>query len=874
MKKLVIIFLVLTLMMSLVVLGENSKKTDEKIISKLQEKDSVKVIVQLKGNTIKNVKSLNSVSADVLKKARYQFDNKIPLDVNSTELLELEADPQVESIQLVGIKKIFLQDSTALINATNTWTKQISGINLTGIGQTACILDTGVNFSHPDLLNKNFTCIIDCLSGACLENCSASDDNGHGTHVAGIIGANGTIKGVAPDSRLIGVRVCDSGGSCLDSDIRAGIDWCVGNYSAYNISVISMSLGGDKNYTSYCDNIDDASGLTTGINNAIAKNISVTVASGNNANFTAISSPACIQNATSVGATTKSDVIASYSNRYSLLKLFAPGSLINSTYNNGKYTTLSGTSMATPHVAGSILIINQFEKLQNNKILVPLQTEINLKNHGKNITDSSGNGLSFTRVDIFTALLYLDEKAPFVNLTSPSGFSQDQNLSFSCNATDHLQTKNLTIIVWNSTNSIINQTTANSTSSFTSLQLNSTLDYGTYVWNCLSSDVKGNSAFASANFSVTVGGVLTSLNVPTNNFYTNQNETNFNCSAQSQTSLKNVTLSIWNSTSSLVYNKTENFSGLLNESLFNYNLTLEQNYSWNCLAFNNQTNSSYSSSNRTIVLDRTKPVITLISPTDGDSSNTGTTNVIFNYNVTEINLGNCSLLINNAIDQTGTTIYPNQTNSFSKSLSAGTYFWSVNCTDSANNPQNTSTRTIIINTATVTSSGGGGGGGSTTTTSTPQVFSLSNSEIQNGKSLPLKAKDKVKFTENNQSHTLTLTQILNNRTTITIESDPITVVLKIGEIKKIDFNSDEIYDLEIIFRSLISESQANITIKQISEKILQKKIVGNNQTAEETNQTKENVGMTKLLNAKNLIILIILIAVGFFLAWIIKKHRR
>ncbi|MBS3094865.1 S8 family serine peptidase [Candidatus Pacearchaeota archaeon] len=881
MKKSVIIVLAILIILTTFFLLEakSGLSISQDIKDKAETEGKVRVIVEIDSGG-KNILSSKTLPG----KERHRFDNKISLEVSEKELAELQQNGNIKKISLVPEKKILLQTSTILINATTTWTKQVNSVNLTGTGQTACILDTGTNFTHPDLVGKNLTCVIDCNTGvSCIENCSVGDDHGHGTHVAGIIAGSGGINGVAPNASLISIKVCNSAGSCPDDDIRAGIDWCVSNYSIYNISVISISLGSDTLYTSFCDNEIDAVTITPGINNAIAKNISVVVAAGNDGSTTSISSPACVQNATAVGSIQKDDSTINY-NRNSLVNLLAPGVSINSTLGkcllgctcSGNYMTCSGTSMATPHVSGAILLLSQFEKLQNNKVLTPSQVKTNLKNYGKNISDTSGSGLNFTRIDILTTLIYLDEKAPSVNLTSPSsGFSQDRNLSFLCNATDHLQTKNLTLIIWNSTSSAINQTTDLSTTAFTSLQKNITLDYGTYSWNCLSSDVKGNSAFASSNFSLTVGGVLTSLNMPANNFYSNQNQTNFNCSAQSQTSLTNVTFSLWNSTNNLVYNLTKNFSGLSNESIFNYNFTSEQNYSWNCLAFNNQTNSSFSSTNRSFVFDVTKPVILLISPTDGDSSNTGTTTVTFSYNLTETNPLNCSLLVDSTIDQTSTTIYTNQTNSFSTSLVAGTYSWSVNCTDHANNLQNTSIRTITINTAPVTTSGGGGGGGSTTNIAMTTI--LTESQIQSGKSVSMKENDRIKFTEKEQEHILTLIQIINNKTTITIQSEPLTFTLQIGESRKVNLDNDDLFDLEVKLNSIIN-SKANITIKQISEKIPQKNVLGNNQTSvNETNQaTLKNPAIKKLLNIRNLIILgiIILIAIGFFLAWIIKKYRK
>lgn len=856
MKKLVSVFLVLSLIFAITLVQTKSESKIQKEASqKFKNQDKIRVLVEPQ---VQKSKILSS-QKDFPGKEKHIIDGKISLEVSEAEFQELQKDSTIKSIELISEKKIFLQDSVAQINASITWPKQISSINLTGVGQTACILDTGANFSHPDLIGKNLTCVIDCNTGvSCVENCSVSDDNGHGTHVAGTVAANGNIKGVAPGASLIAVKVCNSGGTCPDDDIRAGIDWCITNYATYNLSAISLSLGSDTLYTNYCDYTDDPSNLTLGINNAIAKNISVLAAAGNSRSTTSISSPACIKNATAIGSIRKNDATFDY-NRNSLVKIVTPGFLINSTRRNsgsclvgctcsGDYMVCSGTSMATPHATGIYLIINEFKKLQNNKIMTPSEITGNLTLYGKSINDSSGSGLNFSRIDVYTTLIQLDEIAPYVNLTSPSGSSSTQDLTFICNATDHLEVKNVTLTVWNSTSSIINQTNISSTNSFAQLQSNITLGYGSYVWNCQAFDKKGNSGIAASNFSVIVSRVLTTLESPQDNYYTNQNSTTFNCSAQSQVSLTNLTFFIWNSTNSLVYNTSVNISGTANSNNFNYNLTQENNFSWNCLAFNNETNSSYAPSNKTITLDQTSPSINLISPSNGDSSSTGTTTVTFTYNLTETNPSNCSLIINNAIDQTSSTIYTNQSNTFSKSLSAATYSWSINCTDLANNKQNSSTRTITINAASVQNEnlgggGSGGGGGSSTAATT---LTLSSTEIESGVTKSIKENDKIKFTDkNSQNHTLTLVQIIGNTTKITIESDPITLTLEKGETKKINLNNDEFYDLEITLKS-INFGKAEITLKTIREGIPIKIISESNQTS--TNETVEETPKTDMKN--------------------------
>ncbi|VVB79773.1 Subtilisin-like serine protease [uncultured archaeon] len=851
MKKGIVIIAVILLALTLITLNAKSEtKVDKRVESEMQEEGSVKVIVELKNKT-----DLPEV------KIEHKFEDKISLEVNSSELSKLEKDSNVESITPVGIKNIFLTQSVPLINGTSTWAVKMGGFNLTGLGQTACILDTGANTSHADFLGKNATCVIDCTNINCFENCTEGDFNGHGTHVAGIIAANGTLKGVAPGAKFIPIKVCtDVGGgtaSCFDDDIRAGLDWCISNSSVYNISVISISLGSATLYTNYCDYQDDPSNLTLAINNAIAKNISVIIATGNDANTTAIASPACIQNATSVGdtydanvggigwtactdLTTAADQIVCHANRNSITDLFAPGALINSTWKDGKYSQTGGTSMATPHVAGAFLLINQFKKLESNKTLLPSQIQSALNSTGKQITDSV-SGRTFSRINILAAILSLDEKNPIVNLTSPSGLvSQTANISFTCNATDELQLANITLRVWNSTSGLVNETTISSSSdTYAQLQSNISLSFGTYSWNCLAADRKSNQAYAPSNFSISVGGTFTSLDSPQDNYYTNQSANNFTSTAQSYSPLTNTTFFIWNSTGSLIYNTTINISGTENQTVKNYTFALEGNYTWNFQSANNESNFSTAPSNKTFIYDTTSPNVTLVSPSNGDSSKTGTTTVTFSYNITEQNPSNCSLIISSAVQDTSTDINTSATNTLSKSLTAGTYYWNISCTDKASNIFVSETRSLVINQQTTPPVSGSPGGGGGLDANAPKTYYLTETQMSTGMSKILKANDKLKFNlSDGEVHILTVTQVYSNSTIVTIASNPIEITLDTGVLKKININNDEVYDLELMLNS-IQNSQVNITVKKIQEKIPVKILVMNN-TYTINNQTKSD----------------------------------
>jgi len=348
---------------------------------------------------------------------------------------KLKNNPEVLKIIKSEIKNFMLDASVPLVNATNVWKLVYSGINITGKGETVCVIDSGIDYTHPSLGNCTTASF---LAGNCSKVIAGYDfknndndpidDQGHGTHVAGIIAStNETYRGVAPDASLVAIKVCDnsSGGNCADADIVSGIDWCVNNTSRYNISVISMSLGGGS-FTTYCDDESSESAFKTAIDTAISRSMSVVVAAGNSGSTTAIASPACIKNSTAIGSVTKSDDISSFSNRNRITDLFAPGSFIKSTVprsgcincdSNG-FLTLSGTSMATPHVSGAFVLLRQYRRLEQGINLTPTQIQETLNNTGKQITDS--NGLVFSRINIFSAILSLDTIKPGISFVVPT----------------------------------------------------------------------------------------------------------------------------------------------------------------------------------------------------------------------------------------------------------------------------------------------------------------------------------------------------------------------------------------------------------------------------------------------------------------------
>ena len=268
--------------------------------------------------------------------------------VSKAELDELLLSGVVDSISVEQVYHTMLQDSVEIMNATSAWNLEKLGLNLTGTGQSVCIIDTGINYSHADFGGCNSS---EFLAGTCEKviggwdfcsdniNCLSEDDanpmdvDGHGTHVSGIVAANDGINGIGKGANIVMMKAANATGTFWTDDITDAIDRCVANASVYNISVISMSLGGGQ-YPGYCDSsgvtqgeINSNIAMASSINNAIANGISVVVATGNVGdapfdNATAgISSPACIQNVTRVTASTKSpEGYASYAFRHSFFK--------------------------------------------------------------------------------------------------------------------------------------------------------------------------------------------------------------------------------------------------------------------------------------------------------------------------------------------------------------------------------------------------------------------------------------------------------------------------------------------------------------------------------------------------------------------------
>ncbi|WP_058300966.1 S8 family peptidase [Gorillibacterium timonense] len=211
----------------------------------------------------------------------------------------------------------------------------------TGNAIRIAVIDTGIDYRHPDLRGA-------AAGGVNLVSPGRPpwDDNGHGTHIAGTIAASskiGGINGVAPEAHIYAVKAFDRNGTAYVSDIVAGIEWCIRN----KMDIINMSFGMKTSHR----------GLQDAVKAAYHSGIVVVASSGNEGQLGDIDYPARYRQAIAVGATTRGGRLASFSNRGRRIDLYAPGDKIVSTWLNGGYRELSGTSMATSHVSGVIALL-------------------------------------------------------------------------------------------------------------------------------------------------------------------------------------------------------------------------------------------------------------------------------------------------------------------------------------------------------------------------------------------------------------------------------------------------------------------------------------------------------------------------------------
>jgi len=346
------------------------------------------------------------------------------LDADSSLLAALERSDRVLSIEEDRLLAPFLNQSIPVIGAD-----QAVDAGHDGTGWAVAVIDTGVDASHEFLSGRVvaeacFSANGSCPNGSSAQigagagtNCDYTTSCFHGTHVAGIAaGSVSFLTGVAPGASIISIQVfsrftgslCDSSGTdpcalAFTSDIVAALEHVDALRATHDIAAANMSLGGgDWDSQASCDAANPT--LKSAIDTLRAAGVASVVASGNNGYVDAMGAPACISSAVSVGATDDSDHIASFTNSADFLALFAPGVSIASSVPLAllgfDYGIASGTSMATPHVAGAWAIARQVDgEASVDAILSAFQ------NTGLAILDE--NGVTASRISVPDAIALL-----------------------------------------------------------------------------------------------------------------------------------------------------------------------------------------------------------------------------------------------------------------------------------------------------------------------------------------------------------------------------------------------------------------------------------------------------------------------------------
>lgn len=357
MKKLIlaILFMVLVMMIVPTALAENEDDTQYRLI--VMVKEGVDRSSVFKNDDVQVDLGIINGAAIMANPGRIKALSKDKNVISvETDMLATTSDYTPYKRLSWGVNRI---DADMVWNHETIVGDVTTKDGATGTGIHVAILDTGIDSDHPDLKNLDKTNSINFVPPTnragrvtgTTDPTKWDDDNGHGTHCAGIVAGNEAntnngMIGVAPEATLHAVKVLDSRGSGQYSWIIAGIDWCVNN----DIHVISMSLSGS---TSTLD-------LKTACDNAYEAGINIVAAAGNSGKYS-VEYPASYDSVISVVAVDRYDKPASFNSWNEYVEIAAPGVDIYSTWNDGKYKTISGTSMACPHVAGIIALMIESE---------------------------------------------------------------------------------------------------------------------------------------------------------------------------------------------------------------------------------------------------------------------------------------------------------------------------------------------------------------------------------------------------------------------------------------------------------------------------------------------------------------------------------
>ncbi|OPJ56463.1 S8 family peptidase [Alkalithermobacter paradoxus] len=335
MRKVVSIFVILIYIFSTNLYSHEYEPYDDRLLVVFKDEVDRSIIENLNGKIVSEFENIPMLSV-IIPSSRTKY------------LMNNSAIEAIEYDNIVEIKGQVIDWGIERINANRAW-----NLGYTGKGVKIAIIDTGVDKNHEDIKILGGASFVDYTS-------SYNDDNGHGTHIAGIIGAKNNdfgVVGVAPDSEIYAVKALNSDGIGYISHIIAGIDWAITN----KMDIINLSLGSNTHSLA----------LKSAVDRAYDNGILVVAAAGNER---VITYPAMYDSVIAVSAIDSLNNIASFSAIGREIEVSAPGVSILSTHLNNKYKKLSGTSMASGYVTGNIALLIEANRNSSHKEIRSLLT--------------------------------------------------------------------------------------------------------------------------------------------------------------------------------------------------------------------------------------------------------------------------------------------------------------------------------------------------------------------------------------------------------------------------------------------------------------------------------------------------------------------
>ncbi|MFH0890107.1 MAG: S8 family serine peptidase [Candidatus Aenigmatarchaeota archaeon] len=674
------------------------QKMERGLVAKLAEpgEENEKVIVWIEPG------KMNAAIAASFGNVKQEFSiiPAIAMDVPKSKLKSLASLGFVKKISIDH--KIFALRNNAIPITASDVAMNTYGYNGTNI--KIAIIDTGI-YNHSEFQTPNRIVLQKCFTlGACPPNNAntsnnATDDYGHGTHVAGIAAGEGSAsygRGSAPNATIIAIKVLDSSGSGWDSDVISGMQFAVDN----GANIISMSLGAYITGDCY-----DDSGTSLAVDNATNMGVVVVIAAGNNGTFSSsIAAPGCAKTAITVGATAKTDAIASYSsigptndNRTKPDIVVTggsgatcPGTMIISTYPtnlaSSGYVCESGTSMATPLVSGIAAMLMEKYNATHGYMPVPglvkaiLLNSVNTSGMSTDGYTQRNNVYGAGRLDAYGVLNNSDnannysitQNAQNVHRIHVSSSSLKVTLVWMENSTTR---NNLDLIVGNGTNNFTNPTDANDTVEQVFLQ---NINNGTWNVYVKGTSVAGTQEYFIAYPSTAIFPSFSSNNTGKNSgmqYAPNENYS-FGINVNGSLSVDEVSAVIFQLNST---NYTKNSADpVYNNSAGNFWINLTDlsagaySYQW----FANSTQNNWNATSPLIFVIAKNYSANLINLTINNTNNDVSSPYDYMLNITawkNFTEGNLTLYRNGSIVGTSGINQPNET----VSLGGGVYNYTV-----------------------------------------------------------------------------------------------------------------------------------------------------------------------------------------------------